>query len=131
MRIKLFIAIVILVVSCLFLVIHLNTVGNRFSISIPISMGLQEFNAQLPAGRYAIVVSTNYDNHTFGIIPPERQYQSDIVLNVSSSGQILLRATNLYYKTFNLKNSLNEVTFSVHFLEQKENTVLLNIERSF
>ncbi len=72
------------------------TFGLPFAFSIPLHDG-QEIGARLPAGRYALVITTNSSLRAVSVIPPVRDYRSQLTLEIKSGSKVIVRATNSHY----------------------------------
>ncbi|NLH73942.1 MAG: hypothetical protein GX456_12880 [Verrucomicrobia bacterium] len=81
-----------------------KTVGTRFSFSVPLELETGEIRAHLPSGRYIIVLSTNFNARTFGMIPKERDYSAQIIIQVEAERGIVAHGTNVHYLVFSLSN---------------------------
>ena len=105
----------------------------RFSFSFPLTIGSREILTSLPSGRYALVISTNNSHKTFGVISPQREYVSQISVEVCSPHGILAGGTNLNYLAFSVrKENIGEITLKVKVEKQQENeTLFLHLGRGF
>jgi hypothetical protein len=73
------------------------TLGLPFAFSIPLHDGRQEIGARLPAGRYALVITTNSNLRALSVIPPVRDYRSQLTLEIKRGSKVLVRATNSHH----------------------------------
>jgi len=105
----------------------------HFAFSIPLHAGQQEVLARLPPGRYALIVSTNSDSKTFGVIPPYRDYSSDVSLELWTNQEVLARERNMHYFVFSLSRADNRnVRFVLSVERSKEDSgLMMHIGRGF
>jgi hypothetical protein len=94
---------------------------------------LQEIRAHLPPGRYAIVISTNYGDQVFGVIPPQRNYIADVALLVRTPLQTLIQETNAHYAVLTLrKRDAGDVYFIAQVQKlTNDERVVLHVGRAF
>lgn len=107
--------------------------SDRFSFSIQLHSGTQEIRTCLPSGRYCLVVNTNYDARTFGLIPPHRQYAANVLLEVVGSQGLMLIATNTNYQIFNVNKWGGDdlrIVVIVYDLKNSDN-LLLHLGHTF
>jgi hypothetical protein len=105
----------------------------RFSFSYPIHSGSQEIRANLPPGRYALTVTTNFSRTAFGVVPAQRDYGSQLAIQVRSKAGLLIQATNFHYLVFSLSgDSAGPVEFSVQKeMGRQDELLVLNLGRGF
>lgn len=111
----------------------LAAVAPRFSFSFPLHSGNQEIRTELPAGRYALVISTNSGSKTFGVIPPRQDYTAQISLEVRTTQGVLARETNAHYVPFSLsKATAGKVQLLLHVENGRgDEVVMLHLGRGF
>jgi hypothetical protein len=114
-------------------VCYSNALRTSFSLSFPLETGIHEFRANLPRGRYAVVVSTNFSNKVFGIVPAQPESSANVSLEVKVSTVTILQETNIHYKTFSISGSVGrDAVFIVRVQKQRQaEQVLFNIARGF
>ena len=121
----------LLVLSGFFGVKLITSIKPRFSFSFPLRAGGQEIHANLPAGRYALTVTTNFSRTALGVIPPQCNYNSRLAIQVRSKQTILVQETNFHYLVFSLSGeSSGSVEFSIQ-TEMEDEALVLNLGRGF
>lgn len=107
--------------------------SSRLSFSFPLHSGSQDILTRLPPGRYAIVISTNFSSRTFGVIPTQRNYNSQVSVEVRAGHTILAKETNGHYLVFSLRpKNTDEVGFKIHVQPEPETERLMfHLARGF
>lgn len=133
MKLKAIILVGLLILVGFFGLKIVSSIEPRFSFSFPLRSGDQEIMTILPAGRYALVISTNWGGKTFGVIPPTREYSAQIGLEVRTAQGLVAQETNPHYLPFSLsKTTAGEVKFKVHLEGGVPNeSVVLHVRRGF
>jgi hypothetical protein len=136
MKPKIVILVAALLTVCGFLGVKLAApVKPGFSFSFPLHAGKQEIITSLPPGRYALVISTNYGSKTFSEIPPQRDYSSQIIIQVHTDQRILARGSNSHYLVFSIRKESDaeaKVKLTVDVQKKDENeTLVLILGRGF
>jgi len=125
---------IVIVFGLVFMVFQAYRISSfRFSFSMPLRSGIQEIRTHLPAGRYCLVLNTNYDDRTFGVIPPQRQYTANVELEVIGTQGLILKSTNPHYEVFTVNKRGGDdlrVVANVNDLG-KSDTLLFHLGHSF
>ena len=118
---------------CLSVARYISATSSHFYLSVPLDSTTNVLRAQLPAGRYAVIVSTNCAFRQFSVVSSEHNYSEYVTLNVESNGMILLQGTNIRYMTFRVPKEAAtglKISVDVRKLDDKERLFLL-IGRGF
>ena len=122
--------IVLLTLCGYFFAKAISAVAFPFSCSFPIESTALEVRANLPRGRYAIVVSTNFDGRAFSVIPPTRNYSSDVTVRIERAQGLLAQGTNTHYLGFRNARA-GDVTIKLSVRKQAGETLVFHLGRGF
>jgi len=111
----------------------MKAVGGQFAFSIPLAEGKQEISAILPTGNYSLTVSTNQNDRAHSVIPAQRDYLSQMTIEIRTASRLLLQGTNINSIGFGLSKGDSKEVFMIIHLEnsEKPERVLLHFKRGF